>query len=219
MRTFAGVVCLLLPLLAAAQDFNAKVIAVLDGDTVLVLRGNRPVKVRLADIDAPEKDQRYGQSSKQSLVELALRREVRVSTRAVDKYGRIVAQLRLEGRDLNAEQVRRGMAWEYAFKHSNPELRALQQDARAARRGLWAQATPTSPWQWRKMHSSAPAPVVAPHDFTCGSKHRCVQMRSCDEAHFYLSHCGVRALDEDGDGLPCPALCEALAVKPGASRR
>ncbi len=136
----------------SAKAFSAKAIAVIDGDTVLVLRAGHPLKIRLADIDAPERGQDFGMASRRSLTEMVLGKQLRVSTRAVDKYGRIVAQLSVDGLDVNEEQVRRGMAWQYSHYFRNPRYMALQDEALKAGRGLWAQANPVRPWQWRKLH-------------------------------------------------------------------
>ena len=221
---------------AHAEEFTAKVIIVLDGDTVLVLRDckrgepeapgphlrppcrdNKPVKIRLAEIDAPEKAQAGGMESKQSLSGMVLKKQVSVNVQAVDNYGRLVGHLEVNGRSVNEEQVRRGMAWEYSNYHSNKTYIALQDEAQLAQRGLWAQVSPMPPWQWRKLHaadapapvpahlSTAPAPVTG--DYTCGAKRHCSQMLSCDEARFYLTHCGVKSLDRNGDGVPCEKLC------------
>jgi len=233
----------LLPLLlscaagaAHAEEFTAKVIIVLDGDTVLVLRdckkgepeapgihlrsacgGHKPVKIRLAEIDAPEKAQAGGMESTQSLSGMVLKKQVSVNVHAVDNYGRLVAHLEVNGKSVNEEQVRRGMAWEYSNYHSNKTYIALQDEAQQAQRGLWKQDSPMPPWQWRKLHAAdAPAPVqshssTAPvpvmGDYACGSKRHCSQMRSCEEARFYFMHCGVKALDRNGDGVPCEKLC------------
>lgn len=195
-----------------ARIFSARVVAVLDGDTVLVQRGSRnrqPVKVRLAGIDAPEKEQAYGMASKQSLSELVLKQQVRVSVQATDDYGRLVAELVADGRSVNEEQVRRGMAWEYSRFRGNRHYLALQNEARQARRGLWAQPEPMPPQQWRKLHAVAQPAQRAPvaRDYACGSKRHCSQMVSCDEARFHLTHCKIKALDQDGDGMPCESLC------------
>ena len=194
-----------------AEEFFAKVIAVLDGDTVLVQRGarnSRPLKVRLAEIDAPEKAQEYGMASRQSLSELVLKKLVHVNSQAVDNYGRLLAHLVVDGRSVNEEQVRRGMAWEYSSYHSNKAYIALQSEAQQARRGLWAQANNTPPWQWRKTHAVVQSPQhAAAHGYSCGSKRHCAQMSSCDEANFYLTHCGVKLLDKNGNGVPCESLC------------
>lgn len=191
----------------SAKNYSGKVVAVLDGDTVLLLRGSeRPFKVRLANIDAPEKAQEYGMPSKQSLAELVLRKQVQVNTRAVDSYGRVVAMISENGRDINQEQVRRGMAWADSRSRANKMLDA-QHEAKEARRGLWAQRNPLQPSQWRKAHAALPQ--HAAQDPACVGKHYCSQMSSCEEAKFYFVNCGVKSLDSDGDGAPCEKLCAA----------
>lgn len=135
-----------------ARAFSARVIAVIDGDTVLVLRNRHPVKVRLADIDAPEKGQDFGMASRRSLADMVSGKQIRVSTRAVDKYGRLVALLSIDGLDVNEEQVRRGMAWQYSHYFRDPHYMSLQAEAQKSGRGLWVQAHPVKPWQWRKQH-------------------------------------------------------------------
>lgn len=206
--------------LTSAADFTAKVIAVLDGDTVLIKRANGLLKIRLAEIDAPEKAQTFGETSRRSLSGMVLERQVRVAGQAVDQYGRMVAHLDVDGLDVNAEQIRRGMAWEYSHFHSNRRLVALQEEARQAPRGLWALAEPMPPWVWRKQHpgiysntapvgaSSVPSTVSAvPLDTGCGSKKRCAEMLSCEEARRYRTQCGIKTMDGDRDGVPCEKLC------------
>src|SRR3989338_4246365 len=162
LRCLACVLLLCIGSLAEAADFSGKVIAVLDGDTLLVLRGGKPVKVRLAEIDAPEKAQPYGAASQESLAGLVMGKQVHVASRAVDDYGRLVATVSIDETNVNHEQVRRGMAWEYSRFHSNRELMALQRDAQQARRGLWA-GDAIEPSQWRKQHpgSLAAQPSLA----------------------------------------------------------
>lgn len=200
---------------AQAETFDAQVIAVLDGDTVLVLRDQQRLKIRLADIDAPEKAQPFGMQSRDALRARVEKKRVQVESRAIDQYGRTVATIKLDGIDLNQELVRLGMAWEYSFHHANSTFVALQLEAQQARRGLWQQASPQAPWEWRKQHpsyyrnqaASTTPTVFEPYDLACGKKSRCAQMQSCDEAHFYLTRCSVTSLDKDGDGIPCPELC------------
>ncbi|OGS91595.1 MAG: hypothetical protein A2061_10080 [Gallionellales bacterium GWA2_59_43] len=207
---------------ASSQVFTAEVIAVLDGDTLLVSRGGKPVKLRLAEIDAPEKAQPYGTASQKSLAELAMGKQVQVESRAVDDYGRIVAMVSVAGLNVNHEQVRRGLAWEYSRFHSNRELIALQREAQQARRGLWAGEDVVEPSQWRKLHPSVPSaassvvvsPVarVAADESGCG-KVRCSAMTSCADAKRYYERCGGKPLDGDHDGRPCEKLCAAEGVK------
>ncbi len=218
-----GPACGDIPAPDTEQEFSARVIAVLDGDTVLILhKAATPpassvqarhagglMKIRLAEIDAPEKAQDFGAASRNALTEMVLHRQIWVYTLAVDKYGRTVALLKVNGISVNEEMVRRGMAWEYSHYHSDRRYIALQNEARQAGRGLWAQHDPTPPWEWRKQHAAVSDMSVlpAPGDYTCGSKQHCSQMRSCDEAHYYLTACGMKALDPNGDGVPCEELC------------
>ena len=138
----------------------AKVIAVLDGDTVLLVdtetNSAQPLfyKLRLADIDAPEKGQAYGDQATQALAQLVLKRPVNVTTVATDSYGRAIGWIALKPganieNSVNAELVRRGWAWALSRSRS-PHLRMVQQEAQRERRGLWASGNPIPPWIWRK---------------------------------------------------------------------
>lgn len=214
MRALALILCSLGMLPLQAEEFDARVIAVMDGDTVLVLRGDQRIKVRLVNIDAPEKAQPFGAESREALVKLVLQKQVQVRNQAMDNYGRMVAELSVGGRSVNEEQVRRGMAWEYSHFHRNRKYLALQSEAQLARRGLWGQkGVPQSPEQWRKAHpdsrdhAARDKPASVQRDPACGRKFQCSQMNSCEEAKFYLLQCGVKSLDGNGDGLPCEELC------------
>jgi micrococcal nuclease len=99
---------------SASPVYEGKVVGISDGDTITVLvGGHQPLKVRLAEIDAPEKSQAYGQRSKQSLSNLAFGKQVRVEQQDRDRYGRVVGKVYVGSLDVNAEQVKRGMAWVY----------------------------------------------------------------------------------------------------------
>ncbi|HYR05115.1 MAG TPA: thermonuclease family protein [Gallionella sp.] len=207
LRCLLCVLLLLAGGFAEAAEFSGKVIAVLDGDTLLVLRSGSPVKVRLAEVDAPEKAQPYGTASQKSLAEMVMGKQVRLAVRAVDNYGRLVATVQADGVNVNHEQVRRGMAWEYSRFHSNHEVMALQREAQQARRGLWAGEGAIEPSLWRKQHPAVvPAAATTPGTL-CGSKKHCSQISSCEEARHYLTQCGIKTLDGNGDGVPCENLC------------
>ncbi len=196
-----------------AETFLATVVAVIDGDTVIVQQGHKKTTVRLAGIDAPEKVQPWGSESRGALTKLVLRKAVQVTTKTVDDYGRVVAILEASGAhgtgriNVNEAQVRNGMAWEYSRYHTDKMLIALQAEAQRARRGLWRQAHPQPPWEFRKGQAVARAPVQA--NPACGNKRYCSQMVSCEEARFYLTQCGNKKLDKNGDGVPCENLCNA----------
>ena len=200
---------------AQAEEFVTKIIAVLDGDTVLVKRDSGLLKIRLAEIDAPEKAQAYGSNSRRSLSDMVLGKQVTVVSQAIDKYGRMVAHLSINGLDVNTEQIRRGMAWEYSHFHSNRALIALQREARQDARGLWARGNPTAPWDWRKQHPFRDKKPVSATSSTigCGNKKHCSQMSSCVEAVHYLTQCGIKSLDRNRDGVPCEKLCAAGSSK------
>jgi endonuclease YncB( thermonuclease family) len=192
---------------AAAETVTGRVVSVSDGDTLTLLTADRQrVKVRLAEIDAPEHDQPFGSRSKQSLSQLAFNRTATVEVRARDDYGRTVGVVFVAGQNLDAEQVRRGMAWVYRQYVTTRSLSALEAEAKAARRGLWADSNPLPPWDWRHGETPKPATSASRKD-TCGTKRRCGEMTSCNEARFYLDACGVKSLDGDKDGTPCEALC------------
>jgi endonuclease YncB( thermonuclease family) len=135
----------------------AKVVAITDGDTVKALvAGNELFRVRLSWIDAPEKAQAFGQRSKQHLSELVFGREVELHTRGLDRYGRTLAVIFVDGIDANLEQVRSGFAWvyEHYIRESSVDIQASYHTAQAAaqqeRRGLWSDTQePVPPWEFR----------------------------------------------------------------------
>ena len=137
---------------AAHADFTGKVVAVADGDTITVMRDLVPVKLRLLEIDAPEKKQAFGARSKQSLSDLCFNKTATLIEKGRDRYGRTLARVSCEGVDANAEQVRRGMAWVYDRYVTDRALYAVQTEARDAGRGLWADPDAVPPWQWRRVH-------------------------------------------------------------------
>ena len=136
---------------SANAEFTGKVVAIADGDTITVLRGREQVKVRLLDIDAPEKGQAFGNRSKQSLSDLCFSTTAKLDRSGKDRYGRTLATIYCNGVNANAEQVRRSMAWVYeGYAPMKSLLYRVQAEAKAARRGLWADKVPVPPWEWRK---------------------------------------------------------------------
>lgn len=137
---------------ATAADLSCKVVGISDGDTITALcAGNEQVKVRLAEIDAPEKAQPFGARSKQSLSDLCFGTVAHIDDQGHDRYGRTIGRVTCAGTDVNAEQVRRGLAWVYDRYATNSSLYRVQDDARAAGRGVWSDPDPTPPWEWRKV--------------------------------------------------------------------
>jgi len=143
--------------LASASGHTAErclVVGVSDGDTLKVRCGQaggyQQLSVRLAEIDAPEKGQAFGQRSKLSLSALCFGSWALITPEKQDRYGRTVARVDCRGLDANAEQVRRGMAWAYAKYQRDPAFTRLETLARAERVGLWSDDDAVPPWQWRR---------------------------------------------------------------------
>jgi micrococcal nuclease len=149
---FALFIALLWINIADAEEYDAKVIVVIDGDTLVVLHNGAKEKIRLANIDAPEKDQPYGMDARQAMIGMVLKKQVLIDTKAIDKYGRTVALVSVDGSSVNEAMVKRGMAWEYSHYKPGRVYMALQSEAQQAHRGLWSQRNPIAPWVWRKTH-------------------------------------------------------------------
>ena len=144
------VLALVFALPAHGAELFGQVTRIVDGDTLTVLVNRRQVKVRLIDIDAPEKKQAFGTRSRQSLSEICGGKTAQVDDRGRDRYGRTLGQVTCAGVNANAEQVRRGMAWVYVkYAPKDSPLYAIEADARLHRRGLWQDTKRVPPWEWR----------------------------------------------------------------------
>jgi endonuclease YncB( thermonuclease family) len=161
MRAWLVALLLLVTLgAAAASSLRASertvlpgvVVGVVDGDTVDVKLQSGMIRIRLHAIDAPESAQPYGKNAKQALSSLVFGRAVDVEPYEQDRYDRLVARLWLGELDVNAEMVKRGMAWTYRRYADDPAYCAYEKGARDAQRGLWSlpleQRPP--PWEWRQ---------------------------------------------------------------------
>lgn len=216
MSRFLIIVAVILTFGAAgAASLSGKIIVVSDGDTVHILTSEKKdIKIRLNKIDAPEHNQDFGQQSKKSLSDMIFGKTVTVQYQKKDRYGRVLGIIYLGGRDINLEQVKRGMAWVYRRYTSDPVYIQAEGQARKNKIGLWSHPDPMNPEQFRhgskssrKSSASMSGQQTVNGKWQCGSKTKCSEMQSCDEAKFYLAKCGVASLDGNGDGIPCNALC------------
>lgn len=220
---------------APAVSFTGRVVGITDGDTITVLDElNQQHTIRLAEIDAPERGQPWGDRSRQELSALVFGKSVSVQQTDTDRYGRMVARVFSDGREVNRAMVEEGAAWAYRQYLTDDTLTATEARARQSRAGLWSMsdAQTVPPWEWRQgvrvgtgltvPESNAPVrSLFAPQggtpaapadrqgdgDFSCSGKRYCRQMSSCAEANFYLRQCGVSSLDGNSDGQPCEVLC------------
>lgn len=153
---------------ASAETITGRVVGVADGDTVTVLDADRTQhKIRVAGIDAPEKNQAFGQRSKASMSDLVFGKDVVVKSNKRDRYGRLVGKVLVavpycavstcpKTLDAGLAQITAGMAWwyrQYAREQSAEDAstyEVAEQAARDRRVGLWRDAHPVAPWDWRR---------------------------------------------------------------------
>ena len=134
-----------------------RVVRIADGDTVTLLDStNTQHRIRLQGIDAPESHQDFGTQSKKSLSDMIFGKDVTATCDKTDQYGRQVCKIVFSDKDINLEQVKAGMAWHYKDyeREQSPEDRqtyaAAEDEARNARRGLWVDANPIEPSEFRR---------------------------------------------------------------------
>jgi endonuclease YncB( thermonuclease family) len=151
-------------LTAQHAQFTGRVVAVIDGDTIGVLRDGREVRVRLEGIDAPEDGQDFSQRANQFTSQALFGKDVTVSVKETDQYGRLVSRVLHDGRDISVALVEAGLAWHYVEYSNDFVLRNAETSARQRRVGLWSSPQPTPPWAYRNERSAptAQAPAVPP---------------------------------------------------------
>jgi len=132
-----------------AVDLSGGVVGIADGDTFTLLTSDKQqVKIRLAEIDAPESGQPYGNKSKQALSGLIFHKDIRVVVQTTDRYGRTVERPYVGELDVCEEMVRVGAAWVYRQYVVDESLFDVENNARAARRGIWglSESEQVEPW-------------------------------------------------------------------------
>ena len=153
LRVVAAIVLISLATVANSEQLIGKVIGVSDGDTITILTSlKQKVKIRLAEIDAPEKNQPWGQASKQFLSDLIFSLEVTVDTVGQDRYKRTLGIVFLRDVNINKFIVEHGNAWAYKGYVKDESYFALQNNAQNRKLGLWglSEKQIIAPWLWRK---------------------------------------------------------------------
>jgi endonuclease YncB( thermonuclease family) len=179
----------------SALAFEGKVVGVSDGDTITVLDVQKEQhKIRLAGIDAPEKGQEFGNKAKEHLSDLVYGKTVNLPDAKIDKYGRTVSRVLVGNTDAGLAMIQAGMAWHYKkyeieqspadrIRYSEAEVRA-----RAAKIGLWSQAIPTRPEDFR-YESKAPKAAGSGTECPCGTNNFCTGSRG---GHFCITGSGKK---------------------------
>jgi endonuclease YncB( thermonuclease family) len=135
-------------------SLEGRVVSVTDGDTIKLLQGSKQYRIRLNGIDAPEMGQAYGRVAKEALASLVAGKQVEVVVRDTDRYGRYVGDVLVDGKSACAELVALGLAWHYLEYSKDEALAALEKKARENKLGLWADAKPVPPWEFRRQKRS-----------------------------------------------------------------
>ena len=163
-----------------------KVVGVKDGDTIELLRNGKTETVRLFGVDTPEKTQAYGQRARQFTSDLVFGKTVRLIVNNTDRYGRTVGTIILpDGRSLNEELVRNGYAWHYKAYSNDLKLANLESDARRYKRGLWQDANPVAPWDFRKDKRSGGSATQTKAPLPAGASKRTVYICNSTSSGVY----------------------------------
>lgn len=145
----------LLPALVFAQEMSGLVVYVSDGDTFhLRLPSGEKLKVRVADIDCPERAQSYGLEAKEFVINEIMDREIVIDIMKTDRYGRKVARVKYDTKDLSEELIINGFAWHYKQYSNDPELEKLEKEARQKGEKIWSEKNPVAPWEFRKIKNT-----------------------------------------------------------------
>jgi endonuclease YncB( thermonuclease family) len=162
LKPFLAAFFLCLPTAPAigAETLTGRVVGVADGDTLTILAERSTAVIRLDGIDAPEKGQAFGQAAKRTLSDLAFDRTATATCHKVDRYQRRVCAVSVDGRDAGIHLIASGHAWVFTrYAHELPTTRRVEYEkaertARDERRGLWGDAPPMPPWEWRQAKRS-----------------------------------------------------------------
>lgn len=135
-----------------AQTYEGKVIKVTDGDSINILYEGKPLRIRLAEIDAPERGQPFGKKSREALADYVAGKEVQVVEIDIDRYKRIVGQVYQGDLWVNGALVRGGYAYVYPKYATSKQLYEYEAEAQESKAGIWKlpESERIKPWVWRK---------------------------------------------------------------------
>ncbi|WP_370477223.1 thermonuclease family protein [Tamlana flava] len=134
------------------QNINGKVTAITDGDTFkLLTKDSTQLKIRVANIDCPERKQPFSKRAKQFTSNAIFNKYVNLHILKKDRYGRSIALIRYnDSLDLSEQLIKNGLAWHYRQYSKDSVLQSLEDKARQSKIGLWQEPTVIPPWEWRK---------------------------------------------------------------------
>jgi len=182
-----------------AHAWTGKVVGVSDGDTIKVLRDGKQVKIRLYGVDTPEKAQAFGSRAKQFTSALVADKVVNVETVTTDKYGRSVGLVTVDGKLLDTELIKAGMAWVYRkYCDRQPlcnDLIKQESKAKANSIGLWSVPNPQPPWDWRHAKKNKKKSGTSTGPYQGNVKSQVFHQANCE--YFNCKNCTKSFKDSD----------------------
>jgi len=151
LKRYYLIICLLtIYSFGYCQTYNGTIIRVIDGDTFAFQTEEGSLMVRLYGIDAPERDQPYSKESTDSLKQY-LHKEATINAHGVDRYGRTLGILFINGQDINLLSIKGGYSWHYKQYSKDIQYAQAEEYARKNKLGLWGLPNPVPPWEWRAL--------------------------------------------------------------------
>jgi len=123
-----------------------------DGDTVRITDTGKDYKLRITNIDAPERNQPYGKKSRRALMQFCKDADIQVIITGTDKYERQLGKLYCNQEDISLLMVKNGHAWFYKQYSNDATLAYAEKTAKLKKLGLWENKRQTPPWVWRRNH-------------------------------------------------------------------
>ncbi len=139
---------------SAKKVYQGKVIKVTDGDSINILHEGKPLRIRLAEIDAPERGQPFWEKSRKALADYVSGKEVTVEEVDIDRYKRLVGQVYVGDLWVNGALVRGGYAYVYPKYATSSRLYEFEREAKESKAGVWKlpENERVKPWEWRKQN-------------------------------------------------------------------
>ena len=148
-KQFLAILAISWILACSPPTFALEITYFYDGDTVKINDAGREYKLRVTDIDAPERTQTYGLKSRRALMQFCKTTSVQVQLLGTDKYQRKLGKLECNNQDVSFYMIENGNAWFYQQYSTDSALELAELEARNKKRGLWKSQHPTPPWIWR----------------------------------------------------------------------
>jgi endonuclease YncB( thermonuclease family) len=151
LKTSLSILFLLVSLLSSAQTLTGTVVGIMDGDTFkLLTKDSTLVKVRLANIDCPEKKQPFSAKAKEFTSNAIFGKTVTINILKTDRYKRYISNVIYnDSLSLCHELVKHGFAWHFVRYSKDATLQQLEDTAKKDKVGLWQDPNPIAPWDWR----------------------------------------------------------------------